>query len=136
MSNNNLIQQNTIPTKNERLAAVLLYLFLGYFGDLGWGVLLAFHLINSVTDIPYFLRFHFSQAISNGLLALPVILFILAPIVIDELLHPISNAFMYISFGIGGLFFLSFIVIDLYCAYFAYKGEMRRVLPKKLMIRF
>ncbi len=130
MSNNEMAQEivNIAPSKQEKLAGALLYL-VAWLGDAGFAIFIALGLISTITDLPYFLRFHFAQAIRNGMLAGPIILFLIAPALIDSFIAKISNTVMYTSFAIAGLFALCLIIIDIYCVYYAAKGEMRNVLP-------
>jgi hypothetical protein len=136
MNDNNLSQEgmNVVPSDKEKLAGVLMYV-LGYFGQVGFGIFAAFGLITNITDLPYFLRFHWTQAGRNGLLAIPIILFIIAPALIDSFVVKITNTTMYASFAIAGLFALWLIIIDIYAMYCASRGEMKQVLPGKMNIK-
>lgn len=136
MLNNDFAQEgmNVAPSKQERTAGVLMYLF-GYFGEFGLDLFFAFGLIQSLTDLPYFVRFHWSQAGRNSILAFPIVLFIVTPALIDSFVFKISNTVMYSSFVIAGLFALWLVIIDIYAMICAARGEMKQVLPGTMKVR-
>ena len=131
MKTNNLIEttQQIMPSQQERFAAVLMY-FCWFLGDIGIGFFAALGIISSTTDLSPFLQFHQKQSERNGLfLALPSILFIAIPLLIDMFVFKLNQTVFSFAMVIAGLLFLGLIIVDLLSIFFAAKGKMRQILP-------
>jgi hypothetical protein len=83
MTNNNLEKSGdrVLPTKQERAMGALTYLLFLLGDNLSFGIFIGLGLISEVTDLPYFVRFHWSQAMRNSIIAIPAAILILLPLV-------------------------------------------------------
>lgn len=112
-------------TRNERIMAGLMYIL--PMGQAWWSIFILIGLLSHVVDLPYYIRFHYTQSIRMGVLALPLIAFFALLFVSVEVLN--LEWLTWISFALVAINFVVLLTAYFIGAYFGFTGKVNQLIP-------